>query len=86
MWALKSLVSNSGIGSEKFQKKYGTLFRVTGVGISPTGSPTVDMLRLKPIKDIGNMQEKFEEYKSKITVEKMDDGIYVNGKYFAKEW
>lgn len=79
MRPLKSIVPIKGKkGAAKFFKKYGSLIRVKAVGISPVGAPTVDFQRIK--------EYTFEPYGKVITVEKLPDGIFVNGKEFCKEW
>jgi len=86
LWALKSMVPLEGKReAERFAKKFGNLFRIQGVGVSPAGSPTVDLVRLKSVEP-GDTTTKFQEYGNKITVEKLPEGIFINGKRFAKEW
>ena len=79
----KSLVAKEcKNGAKKFQKRYGSLFRILGVGMSPAGAPTVDLVK---INDAFH-QKPFQPKGRKITVEKLPDGIFVNGKMFCKEW
>ena len=85
LFALKSLVPIKGKkGAEKFAKKYGTGFRIAGVGISPAGGYTVDLIKLNDWDHKSN--EGWTTKGNKFTVEKLPDGIFINGKKFCEEW
>ena len=56
--------------ARKFEKQYGGLFSVKGIG-NPSSGPAI---QFKNCKD------------ENVIVRKRSDGIYVNNKFFCKQW
>lgn len=80
---LKTLVPIKGKeGAEKFANKYGTGFRVISVGISTNGVPTVVLIRINDWFS----KKPYGDYGEEITIERRNDGIYIDGSKFCTGW